>query len=220
MAITTLQVHRNGRKHNLHFIVMSGKQYQPLLSRRACLGIGAIKWMDVDSIRPFEDSPKASSINKLEAKQAMKMPCFEATDIQHKYADVFQGLRKLPGQYHIEIDRYVNPVVHAPRRVPVALRDKLKHELREMVNDDIIAPVSEPTEWVSSLLLVSKPGKLRICMDPRDLNRAIRREHYQMPTIEEIATRLSGARVFTVVDAKKWVLAGRVGRRIKSTHNV
>jgi len=47
-----------------------------------------------------------------------------------------------------------------------------------------------------------KPGKLRICMDPRDLNRAIKREHYQMPTIEEIATRLSGARVFTVVDAK------------------
>ena len=84
----------------------------------------------------------------------------------------------------------------------MALRDKLKHELREMVNDDIIAPVSEPTEWVSSLLLVSKPRQLRICMDPRDLNRAIKREHYQMPTIEEIATRLSGARVFTVVDAK------------------
>ena len=202
MAITTLQVHINGRKHNLHFKVMSGKHYQPLLSRRACLGIGAIKWMDVDSIRPFEDSPKPSSINKLEAEQATKTPCFEATDMQHKYAYVFHGLGKLPGQYHIEIDRDVNPVVHAPRRVPVALRDKLKHELREMVNDDIIAPVSEPTEWVSSLLLVSKPGKLRICMDPRDLNRAIRREHYQMPTIEELATRLRGARVFTVVDAK------------------
>ncbi|RLJ22807.1 hypothetical protein DJ031_00235 [bacterium endosymbiont of Escarpia laminata] len=71
-----------------------------------------------------------------------------------------------------------------------------------MVNDDIIAPVSEPTDWVSSLLLVSKPGKLRICMDPWDLNRAIKREHYQMPTIKEIATRLSGARVFTVIDAK------------------
>ena len=79
----------------------------------------------------------------------------------------------------------------------MALRDKLKHELREMVNDDIIAPVR-----VSSLLLVSKLRKLRICMDPWDLNRAIRREHYQMPTIKEIATRLGGARVFTVVDAK------------------
>ena len=57
MAITTLQVRRNGRKHNLHFKVMSGKHHQPLLSRQACLGIDAIKWMDMDSIRPFEDSP-------------------------------------------------------------------------------------------------------------------------------------------------------------------
>ena len=131
----------------------------------------------------------------------MEKPCFDKADIQHQYVDVFQGLEKIPGQYHIEIDRDINHIVHAPQRVPVALRDKLKHELREKVNDDIIATVSEPTDWVSSLLLVSKPGKLRICMDPRDLNRAIKREHYQMPTIEEIATRLSGPRVFTVVNA-------------------
>ena len=153
---------------------MSAKHYQPLLSRQACLGTGAVKWMDVDSIRPFEDSPKPPSINKLDAKQATKTPCFDAIDTQHKYADVFQGLGTLLGQYHIEIDRDVNPIVHGPPRVPMALRDKLKHELHEMVNDDIIAPVSEPTEWVSSLLFVSKPGKLRITMDPRDLNRAIK----------------------------------------------
>ena len=171
---------------------MSGKQ--PQLSRQTCLGIGAITWLGVDSIRPVEDSPKPSSINKLDAKQATKTPCFHATNIYHNnakqatktpcfhatniyhnYADIFERLGKLPGQYHIEFDRDVNPVVHAPQRVPVALRDKLKHELREMVNDDIIALVSEPTEWVSSFLLVLRPGKLRICMD---LNRATRREHY------------------------------------------
>ena len=41
-----------------------------------------------------------------------------------------------------------------------------------------------------------------ICLDPRDLNKALRREHYQLPTVEEVATRLSQARKFTVVDAK------------------
>ena len=134
-------------------------------------------------------------IRQSKAKQATKSPCYDASNIQHKCADVFQGVGKLPSQYHIEIDRDVNPVVHAP----VALRDKLKHELREMVNDDIIAPVSYPKE-------------MRICMDPWNINRPIRREHCQMPTIEEIATRLSGARVFTVVDTQKLVLAGRIGR--------
>ena len=71
-----------------------------------------------------------------------------------------------------------------------------------MVASGILAPLSEPTQWVSSMLIIVKPHKLRICLDPRDLNKVIRREHYQMPTVEEVATRLSQAKKFTVVDAK------------------
>ena len=43
---------------------------------------------------------------------------------------------------------------------------------------------------------------MRICLDPTDLNEAIKREHYQMPRIEEVATRLNRSKLFTVVDAK------------------
>jgi hypothetical protein len=52
------------------------------------------------------------------------------------------------------------------------------------------------------MLAVVKPNKLRICIDPRDLNRAICREHYQLPTVEEVTTRLAGAKKFTVCHAK------------------
>ena len=55
---------------------------------------------------------------------------------------------------------------------------------------------------MSSLVLVNKPNKLRICIDPQDLNKALQRAHYPLPTIEEVATRLSKARVFSVLDAK------------------
>jgi len=82
----------------------------------------------------------------------------------------------------------VPPVVHTPSRAPVALRNHIKEKLDEMVASDVITPVIEPTEWVSSLLVVVKPSKLRICLDPRDLKNAIRREHYQMPTVEEVTT--------------------------------
>lgn len=44
-------------------------------------------------------------------------------------------------------------------------------------------------------------GKLRICLDPRDLNKAIKREYYQLPAIEEITTRLAGAKIFSELDA-------------------
>ena len=87
--------------------------------------------------------------------------------------------------------------------VPVALRDRLKATLDDMVRDDIIEAVEEPTEWISSMVVImKKDSKLRICLDPKDLNRAIRRENYQLPTIEDIATRLYGAKVFTVLDVR------------------
>ena len=47
-----------------------------------------------------------------------------------------------------------------------------------------------------------KNGKLRVCLDPKDLNRAILREKYELPTVEDIATRLHGAKVFTVMDVR------------------
>lgn len=45
-------------------------------------------------------------------------------------------------------------------------------------------------------------GKLRICLDPKDLNRELQREHYPLPTIEDVATRQNGAKVFTKLDVK------------------
>ena len=67
----------------------------------------------------------------------------------------------------------------------------------------IISPVTKPTPWINSMVVVPKKnGTLRICLDPRDLNRYIQREHYQLPTIEDIATWLDKAKVFTVLDVR------------------
>ena len=72
-----------------------------------------------------------------------------------------------------------------------------------MVDQEIIAPVTEPMEWVSSLTYPQKPdGSLCICLDPRDLNKAIIQEHYKAPTLDEITHKLSGAKVFSKLDAK------------------
>ena len=82
------------------------------------------------------------------------------------------------------------------------MRDRLKEDLDKLVKEEVITPVTEPTNWVSSLVLVNKPDKLRICIDPQDLKKALLRPHYPLPTIEEVATRLSKAKVFSVLDAK------------------
>jgi hypothetical protein len=84
----------------------------------------------------------------------------------------------------------------------MALRPRIKSELDKLVEREVIVPVTKPTQWVPSMLAVVKPNKIRICIDPRDLNRAICRQHYQLPTVEEVTTRLTGAKKFTVCDAK------------------
>ena len=64
--------------------------------------------------------------------------------------------------------------------------------------------VEEPTEWVNSMVCVRKPnGDLRICKDPKDLNNNIKREHYQIPTRDEITSQMAGAKNFSELDASQ-----------------
>ena len=121
-----------------------------------------------------------------------------------EYADCFGDIGLLKHEYKIQLKSDAEPVIHAPRRVLMALKDKLRHELDRMKRLDIIeeVPISESSEWVNSMVIVEKPnGKLRICLDPSDLNKATKRHHYHLPTTEEILSKLSNGKVFTKLDA-------------------
>ena len=70
-----------------------------------------------------------------------------------------------------------------------------------MLKLEIIVPVNEPTEWVNQLVVTEKPnGKIRISLDPHDLNEAILREQYELPTEEQLFSEMSGAKFFTKFD--------------------
>lgn len=94
------------------------------------------------------------------------------------------------------------PVKHGPRRIPFPLKDKLKQKLLELQSKHIIIKESNPTEWISSRAVVVRSDKIRICIDPKDLNLVLKRSHYQIPTIEEMLPSLAKAKVFTSLDAK------------------
>lgn len=72
-----------------------------------------------------------------------------------------------------------------------------------MERNGIIVKRDEPTAWVNSMLVVEKKdGSIRLCIDPRELNRAIMREHYQVPTFDDVLPRLAGKTVFSIIDMK------------------
>ena len=124
-----------------------------------------------------------------------------AEKLVNEYIDVFSGLGTIKVGAKIHIDENVNPTIDPPRRIPHAIIDKVKLELDKMLDLGVIVEQIEPTPWVSSITIVKKPDKIRICLDPTKLNKAIKRSQYPTKTIEEVVAHTSGAKYFSVIDA-------------------
>ena len=100
-------------------------------------------------------------------------------EILKLYPEVFTDLGRLEPSYHMQLEENSNPVIHAPRKISVSLRSKLTKGLDEIKAAGVIEKVEEPTEWVNLLVNVENPdGSLRLCLDPRYLNKVIKREHF------------------------------------------
>ena len=176
------------RKLNVVFqVVDDGK---PILGRESCEKLGLItrNKLNVDIIQQKESEMNPSQ--KIEA---------EFLDLYDEIDDRGFGYY----EYDIQTDSSVDPVIMPPRRVPVGLSEKFRKELDRVSGLGVIKEQKEPTEWVSQVSITTKSnGDLRICLDPHFLNTAVKREHYPMNTIEEIATRMPKAKVISKVDAR------------------
>ncbi|XP_062715467.1 uncharacterized protein LOC134291564 [Aedes albopictus] len=103
----------------------------------------------------------------------------------------------------IPIDKSVTPVMQRLRRLPFATLERVEQKLNELLEKDIIERVEEPSKWVSPTVVVVKDnGDIRLCIDMRQVNKAIIRETHPLPTIEDIRWALNGAQYFTRLDIK------------------
>ena len=118
------------------------------------------------------------------------------------YPEVTNTTGLLPGLYKIKLEEGSKGVIHACRKFPPALKEKINAKLLEMEHEQFIAKVNEPTEWVNSMVVSTRNDKVRICLDRKDLNKAIKREHHPVRSIEEIAREIPNAKVFSKLDAK------------------
>ena len=134
-------------------------------------------------------------------KQIYAINSLGIKQLVQEYDDVFKGIGCLQVKHHIELKEEAYPVVHAPRQVPISLRNRVHKELNKLEKLNIVSKVDEPTDWVNSLVIVEKKtGQLRLCIDPRDLNKNIKREHFHLPTKTEITAEMAGAKWFTKLD--------------------
>jgi hypothetical protein len=155
---------------------------------------------------PILGLPSCDQLNLIRRVDAIQStPVAQPPPIVLKYMDVFTGLGKLPVEHDIKLlsgTNRVDPVICAASRLPFRLEDRVYKKLDEMEDAGIIAPVHEPTEWVSRMMVVGKPdGDVRICLDPSELNKAVQRQHFSVPTIEQLFSKIGKARYFCSLDA-------------------
>ena len=139
---------------------------------------------------------------------APQQPLTSLDEIKVQYKEIFEGIGTFPGKpYHINTDPSIPPKWLPCRPVPVHQQDEFKKQLNEMLDAGVIMEVHEATPLINSFVIVEtvKDGqkKLRICLDPKPLNKAIMHEPYITHTPDDVYHKLANAKYITVIDFKK-----------------
>lgn len=138
-----------------------------------------------------------------------KKTCVDMQMIQRVNAissrdDIFQGLGCFKNfEYELDLKPEAVFEIRPTRAIPYKIRDEVKEELDRMIEMGVITKQEEPTPVVSNLIVVRKNNRIRLCIDPTDVNKNILRRHYPLRTLEEIAARIRNAKWFTILDCKK-----------------
>lgn len=164
-----------------------------------------------ENILSGETSEQLGLIARLESVKSEYQD--ESEELVDEFPDVLKNTGTLPGEYKIKIDENAIGVAHPVRRQPVFLKKQIIEKLNEMESEGHIIKVTQPTEWVSSMVASYRNNKVRICIDPSDLNKVVKREHHPMKTIEEVISEIPGSKVFSVLDAKSGFLQIRLDEK-------
>ena len=110
------------------------------------------------------------------------------------------GLDRSIIEHRLPIKPGYRPFAQHPRKVHVKILDEVKEEIERMVKAGFIRPCRYAT-WISSIVPVRKKnGKLRICIDFRDLNRATPKDEYPMPIAEVLIDAAAGHKMMSFLD--------------------
>ena len=130
--------------------------------------------------------------------------CNTTEQIVEEFQDRFVSLGKLnDSTTHLHEDENIPAEQNPHVRIPFLMRKSVDKELERLLDADAIEPVEgEATPWVSPIHVVKKPrsDNIRICVDIRAPNKAIKRERHIVPTVDDIITSLNGSSHFSKLD--------------------
>ena len=180
---------KSGKTYNVHYVVVD-QLFTPLLSRNAAEKMELIT-LNYDNF------------------EAINAQSSSGEDFLKKQPAVFDdGLGTLPGgKVHLTCEPGSTGSIRPARTLPEALKTPVRTELNRMVAAEILEKVEEPSDWVKQMSVATKKsGAVRICSDPRDLNLHLKREHYNLPVLDDVLPELANSTIFSVCDLKQGYL--------------
>ena len=167
-------------------------------------------WHEEEFFVTSGDGPAIIGLPSCRRLKLVTLHCqIEETETMNKetlkkiYPDRFEGIGEFEGNLSLSLKEDAKPKIHPPRKYPIQLLPEITEEINKMKELGVIEKVTGPTDWVNSLAFSRKSsGGLRVCLDPKDLNKAIKRTYHKTPTLQEITNKLSGATHFSKLDAR------------------
>ena len=189
-----LEVRVPGKVQLTEFLILSGRPTQAILGKSDSERLGILKInfprYVTDEICTLAERPLDNDLQQ----------------ILKKYSGAFKGIGCLKDfKVQVRLKPGARPVVHAPSRIPIHLREAAKKELDEQMRLGVIEDADGATPWVARTVVVPKkvPGQVRITQDLRDLNKSVEREIRPILTLEEVLQTARGSKVFSSIDLNK-----------------
>ena len=67
----------------------------------------------------------------------------------------------------------------------------------------IIESADTPQPWISNIVVRPKSnGNICICLDAREINKALKQGKFPMPTLDSLIDNMSGAKYFSKTDLR------------------
>ena len=164
------------------------------------LGIETIEQLKL--IKVVHNIRKQTSQINVEEKNVLPIIPIEVKKLLNEYDEIFHGngiMKDYECKLHTKPE--ITPIYQKMRRSPIHLHDKIDNEIVRLEEVGIIESVTGPQEWVSNLVATPKSnGSVRLCLDARSINTAIKRETHPIPTIESVVEDMHEATIFSKID--------------------
>jgi hypothetical protein len=104
-------------------------------------------------------------------------------------------------EHHLKIHPDAKPVRQKPRKQSIERQNFIHELVRKLLQAGFIEEVYHPV-WLANPVVVPKVnGKLRMCIDYTNLNKACPKDPYPLPRIDQIVDSTSGCDLLSFIDA-------------------